>query len=102
MGRFAELAGDEGVVIEVVGGQVEAVGGFVLRPGFFTGFGGFFLTAGTWTSHSDLAGAEGTNVAESLGHDELFGMSTSLGSLASRKNRLAFRPLEWKFGAAWE
>lgn len=100
--RFAELAGAEGVVIEVVVGQVEAVGGFVLLPGFFAGFCGFFLTAGAWLADADLAGAEGTNVAESFGHGGLSGMSTSLGPLASWKNRLAFRRREWKFGAAWD
>jgi hypothetical protein len=100
--RLAKLAGAEGVVIEVVVGQVEAVGGFVLLPGFLAGFWGFFLTAGTRSAHADFAGTEGTNVAESLGHDELLGMSTSFGSLASRKNRLAFRRREWKFGAAWD
>ena len=90
MRGLAELAGDEGVVIEIGVRQIEAVVGFILLPGFFLRRGYFFGTARTRFADADLSVAKGTKVAQNFRHPSVNERSAKFRVRASLKNRLAF------------
>jgi len=75
MGRAAELASDELVVIEILVRQVETVGRVVLLPGFFHSAGWAFFLGAPRAPFADphLMVAERASVAQGFRHGLLMG-----------------------------
>ena len=70
MGGFAELAGDEFIIIEIIAGKIQSVCGGILLPGFFPRpwFFIFFGAAGAALADRDFGFAKRANVAQGFGH----------------------------------
>jgi len=68
----------------------------------FLRFSWQFCAARAGGAHADFALTKWALIRQDFGNDGAYSMRSRFSFLASRKNRLAIRPMEWNLSGAWD